>query len=92
MNKDVAATPIPLAAIVRDRVSGLEGLVIARTEWLYGCVRISIQPYGAHDGKPIESFTIDEPQCVLVREDEERFVEARHGPKPEAMRAKDPTR
>lgn len=29
---------------VRDSISRLSGVVIGRTEWLYGCVRLTVQP------------------------------------------------
>lgn len=57
---------VKLGSIVRCRISRMIGTVIARTERLYGCVRITIQP-----PKYPESFTIDERQCELV--DEEDF-------------------
>ena len=70
---------------VRDKLSELEGLVVARTDWLYGCVRITIQPKGAKDGKPFESFSVDEPQCEII--DSKADTSApNHGPKPEPSR------
>lgn len=52
---------------VKDRVTGLTGIVIARTEWMYGCVRCVIQPQQMKDGKPIETTTVDEPQLEIVK-------------------------
>jgi hypothetical protein len=52
---------------VKDKISGTKGIVVARTEWLYGCVRVSIQPEETKDGKPAESFVIDEAQCEVVK-------------------------
>jgi hypothetical protein len=78
---------VQLGTKVRDSLSGIEGVVIARTEWLYGCIRITIQPHGAHDGKPFEAFTIDEPQCEIVRDGTAASSGyRRHGPKPEPTR------
>jgi hypothetical protein len=57
---------IKLGDIVRDTVSGFEGVVIAEHQWLNGCKRISVQPQKLHDGKPIEAQTFDEPQLELV--------------------------
>ena len=45
---------------VRDRVSGFTGVVIARTEWLYGCTRFGVQAEELKDGKPIEAEWFDE--------------------------------
>lgn len=67
---------------ILDPVSELEGIVIARTVW-YGCTRFLVQPFGSKDGKPYETFSIDEPQAQLVP-DAKPIVEAtpeshRHG-------------
>ncbi len=51
---------------VRDKITGLQGIAIARTEWLHGCIRITIQPEAMKDGKALDSYVIDEPQCELV--------------------------
>lgn len=51
---------------VKDTLSELEGRVIARTEWIYGCVRVTIQPFGSKDGKPFDTLSIDEPQAELL--------------------------
>lgn len=51
---------------VRDRISGLEGIVISRVEFLYGCVRCSVQPEATKDWKPADAVYIDEPQLILV--------------------------
>ena len=52
---------------VRDEITGLKGTVIARTEWINGCARITIQPEGVKDGKPFEPSTVDEEQCVFLK-------------------------
>lgn len=52
---------------VRDRVTGLEGIAVARTQWLNGCIRIAIQPDKLDkDGKVQDSTYVDEPQCEVV--------------------------
>jgi len=51
---------VKLGQKVRDKITGLEGIATARTEFLYGCVRVLIDPEGLHDGKPIESQWLDE--------------------------------
>ena len=57
---------IELGDLVRDVVTGFEGVVVARTEWMYGCVRLTLQAKALHDGKPVETCTFDEPGCALV--------------------------
>jgi len=51
---------------VRDKITGATGIIICRSEWQYGCVRVTIQPETVKEDKPTESFTIDEPQAELV--------------------------
>lgn len=53
---------------VRCLVSGFEGVVIARTEYLNGCKQYAIKPPIDKDGKMIEAAWIDEPQLLLVEE------------------------
>lgn len=57
---------IRLGQTVRDAITGLEGVVVARHEYLYGCTRLSIQPAEHKDGKPVEGCTIDEQQALPV--------------------------
>jgi hypothetical protein len=54
---------------VRDKITGHEGIVIARTEWLYGCVRYVVQGQTLHEGKPTEPHTFDEDQLVVLKAD-----------------------
>ncbi len=52
---------------VKDPISGIEGIVMARTEWLYQCVRIIIQPLGADkDGQAKKYEHFDEEQLEVV--------------------------
>lgn len=60
-------TRIKLGQRVRDTLSGTEGTAVARTEWLYGCVRISIQPEGTKNGVPYDYFVVDEAQLDVIR-------------------------
>ena len=94
---------IKLGQKVRDRITGIEGIAIGRTEWLYGCNRIVIQPKGTgSDGKPIESVVVDEPQCEVrgggfMKEGEEMRAAlppvGRHGAgRPDPGRRANPTR
>ena len=57
---------IKIGQRVRDTITGFEGIVVARTEWLYGCVRLTVQSDRLAEGKPAEPYTVDEPQCALV--------------------------
>ncbi len=69
---------------VRDPMSRLEGVVVARTEWLYGCVRVTFQPIGSKDGAPFDTVTVDEPQVEILTATEAELAEPRHGPRDDA--------
>ena len=52
---------------VQDKISGVTGIVVGITEWIYGCRRITIQPEETKDGSPVESCTFDEPQVKILK-------------------------
>ncbi len=58
--------PVHLGDKVRDVISGLTGIICSRTEFIYGCVRVGVQPQELKDGKPIESSHFDEPQLEVL--------------------------
>ena len=52
---------IKLGDKVKDSISGFEGIVTGRAEYLYGCVRVLVQPESLQDdGKLAEDTWIDE--------------------------------
>src|ERR1017187_9628746 len=51
-----------LGEIVTDSVSGIKGTATAYTTYIHSAPRICIQPKGSHEGKPIDSFDVDEVQ------------------------------
>jgi len=57
---------IKLGDKVRDTVTGLEGIAVARTEWLLGCIRWGVQPVELKDGKPVEDSWFDEARLQRV--------------------------
>jgi hypothetical protein len=65
---------IQLGTCVRDILTGLTGVAVARTEWLYGCTRIAIEPIDLKkDGKPSDSVWFDE-QRVEKCEDQSKAL------------------
>ena len=58
---------IKLGSEVVDTVSDYQGMAVARTEWLHGCFRITIQAKMKSDGKVPETLTVDEPQVKTVK-------------------------
>lgn len=74
----------------KDKVTGFSGTVIAITEWLNGCRRITIQPNTLHDGKPIEGHTFDAEQVEKVEESPAATVRPKGGPSISPQQRKDP--
>lgn len=52
----------------KDEISGFQGTIVAITEWLNGCRRITIQPEQLFEGKPVEHHTFDAEQVSKVEE------------------------
>jgi hypothetical protein len=51
---------------VKDIVSGFEGIVVGKTEWMNGCIRYSLQG-PVKDGKIPEMEWVDEQQLTLCK-------------------------
>lgn len=66
---------IQLGNHVRDSLTGFSGVATARTEWLYGCARICIEPRELRDGKPIEAQWFDEQRVEVLSDDEPQVSE-----------------
>lgn len=84
---------IALGSKVKDKITGLEGTVVARTKHLYGCVRVIVQPHDVKDGKPAEWVAFDEPQMIVLEDAnelvdvaKERELAPTHGPYPDVSR------
>ena len=59
---------IDLGVTVKDKVSGLVGVVMGRTEYLTGCAHIGIVPNKLKpDGSLPDWQWIDETRCELVK-------------------------
>ncbi len=83
---------IELGDRVKDRISGLKGIAVGITNYLYGCKRIMVQPEETKDGKPVDTFYLDEPQLEIVKKGAvaartiQSEEERPHGPREEAGR------
>jgi hypothetical protein len=61
---------------VKDKISGYFGIVIAKTEWLNKCVRVTVASQKLEDGKPlfvefdIEQLEILEPQAIALEKEQ----------------------
>lgn len=78
----------------RDTVSGFSGVCVARTEWLNGCWRMTLQPQGLDkDGKPQEAQTFDDFQLEVIEHKRQQVgSKETGGPREEPVRVRDPGR
>ncbi len=59
---------VQLGSKVRDQISGFTGIATGRATYLFGCVRVLVEPQELKDGKPIESQWIDEQRLKVLKE------------------------
>ena len=57
---------IQLGTRVRDVITGFEGIVYGRIEYLTGCVQLQVIPWVDADGKRKDAEWFDEARCELV--------------------------
>lgn len=81
---------LKLGDSARDRITGYVGIIIARTEWLNGCLRVTIQAEEMKDGKPVESQTFDAEQVELVVKVKPSPRKPKGGPSIPPVRKTDP--
>jgi len=60
---------VPLGCRVKDKITGFEGIVISRSQWLNNCNTYGVKPSKLKDDKPIDTQWFDEPQLKIVEED-----------------------
>ena len=66
-NKNTHPDGIELGDLVRDRITGFEGVVECISEWLNSCRRITVTPTKLDEnGNPISNRTFDAPQLEIV--------------------------
>lgn len=58
---------LQLGDIVKDSISGFEGVFTCESKWLNGCTRITLTPKTMHEGKLVPHETFDIEQLVLVK-------------------------
>jgi hypothetical protein len=89
-------SPILLGDTVRDVYTGFQGTALARTDWLYGCTRILVEPTKlTKEGAVAANVEFDEQRLVGVKRDPLRnfapWVDE-GGPKPSPKAPRTPTR
>ena len=63
----VMSDRIEMGDRAKDKVSGLKGIVVIESNYLYSCRRLTIQPEETKDGKPADCSTFDEHQLELIK-------------------------
>ncbi len=80
---------------VKDVYSGIEGITIGRTEWLYGCTRCGVETSARKDGEPVVVW-FDEQRLSVITEEKPKVSEdstaTTGGPKDNPSRNPDPIR
>ncbi len=84
-------TEINLGDEVKDIITGLKGIVIGKTKWMYGCNRVIIQPPMDKDGKVPDGYSVDEPQVEVIKPkkikaNKAQVAKSPAGPKPTPAR------
>jgi hypothetical protein len=75
----------PLGARVRDTITGYEGIITARTEFINGCKRYAVQSENLDkDGKIVEPCWLDEEQLVAKGKPLALTQRPTGGPRPDA--------
>lgn len=57
---------VSLGDLARDTISGFQGIVTSKHDYLNGCTRFGLAPQTLKDGKPIETCIFDQEQVELV--------------------------
>jgi hypothetical protein len=85
---------VQLGDEARDTITGFSGVCVARTEWLNGCWRITLQPKSLNkDGKPVDSETFDDFQLEVTNPKQQPVgSKETGGPRDAPVRAADPGR
>ncbi len=66
---------ITLGDTVRDVITGFTGIAVARSEWLYGCVRLGVESKKLDkDGKVMEAQWFDEQRLELCGESKPKVI------------------
>ncbi len=58
-----------LGSIAKCKITGFEGMIIYRSQWLNNCNVYGVKPTTLKDGLPIDSVQFDEPQLELIKKD-----------------------
>lgn len=74
----------------KDRISGFQGTIVAITEWLNGCRRITIASEQLFESKVVDNHTFDAEQVMKVESRPPSPKKPTGGPSIAPHRSKDP--
>ena len=57
---------VELGDKVKDEITGFEGIAVAKTYYLHGCIQITVCPKVNDKGEVPESLAFDEPQLKVI--------------------------
>jgi len=84
---------IELGDKVKDNITGFSGVAVCFSEWLNGCVRITILPTTlTKEGATKDTETFDIEDVVLMTSAKKKKATPSGGPKKDPIRKKDPKR
>ena len=72
-NKELIMEDIKIGTYCKDVVTGVEGLVIAKIIWLFGCNKYILLSYDEKNSKEIRT-TIDEKRLKRIEPKSEEFI------------------
>lgn len=81
-----ASHNVNLGDLVKDRITGFQGVCTGLVQYLNGCVRAVIQPTELKDGKPIDAQWLDVEQVEVVHPGLHRPGSPGGGPMPDPVR------
>lgn len=83
-----SVTNLELGDIAKDRITGFTGVVVAKTFWINGCIRLTLQPQKLKkgDGSPIDNQTFDCEQLEVVKQKVVEQSRPHGGPMPDIRR------
>ena len=58
-----------LGDLVRDRITGFEGIVVAETKWLNQCVRLTVTSRKLKDDQKVADMSFDITDVELLEKD-----------------------
>lgn len=56
----------PLGLLMKDKVTGFEGIAIAKSDFLFGCTQFHIKPQVVKDGKLESAIAFDYLQLEII--------------------------